>query len=238
MQASRSLVSCGPSACTARLGCRVAVQPGGAQPLIASSAQRAAALRRLTVVRAEGEEASNSEVGSPGAARHTHAQDMFGFGGPQPLLPPRDRVPQSPPPPPPAQEEEPIWVRREKEREMNKDGGGAGLPFGVYLLLSSFVAIAAVRAVWLSPPQQHKVHWCLGCGAAAAILQPRPPPCPLPGARRARAQPPFGVPPPRAGGVDLRVCEQEPHLWGHRGRQPPLHPHPRPLHGHRLPHRR
>ena len=53
---------------------------------------------------------------------------------------------QSPPTPPPAQEEEPIWVRREREREMNKDGG-PGIPFGVYLLLSSFVAIAAVRAL-------------------------------------------------------------------------------------------
>lgn len=44
-----------------------------------------------------------------------------------------------------AEEEEPIWVRRERERAAQKEAGGSGeLPFGVYLLFSSFVAIAAV----------------------------------------------------------------------------------------------
>ena len=39
--------------------------------------------------------------------------------------------------------EDPIWVRREKEQKANREGGG--LFFGVYLLLSAIVAIAAVR---------------------------------------------------------------------------------------------
>ena len=38
--------------------------------------------------------------------------------------------------------DDPVWVRREKEKAA---GGGGDLPFGVYLLLSSIVAIAAVR---------------------------------------------------------------------------------------------
>lgn len=43
------------------------------------------------------------------------------------------------------QEEEPIWVRRERERAAQKEAGGSGdLPFGAYLLFSSFTAIAAV----------------------------------------------------------------------------------------------
>ena len=44
-----------------------------------------------------------------------------------------------------AQEEEPIWVRRERERAAQKESGARGdLPFGAYLLFSSFTAIAAV----------------------------------------------------------------------------------------------
>jgi hypothetical protein len=38
-------------------------------------------------------------------------------------------------------------VRREKEREARGAAGG-GLPFGVYLLFSSFVAIAAVGSIF------------------------------------------------------------------------------------------
>ena len=44
-------------------------------------------------------------------------------------------------------EEEPIWVRREREREMAKQGNKE-LPFGVYLLMSSIVAIAAVGSIF------------------------------------------------------------------------------------------
>lgn len=45
------------------------------------------------------------------------------------------------------QEEEPIWVRRERERAAQQAAGSSGdLPFGVYLLFSSFTAIAAVSA--------------------------------------------------------------------------------------------
>lgn len=46
---------------------------------------------------------------------------------------------------PAAEEEEPIWVRRERERQAQKEAGGSGeLPFGAYLLFSAFTAIAAV----------------------------------------------------------------------------------------------
>ncbi|KAL4430667.1 hypothetical protein ABPG75_005923 [Micractinium tetrahymenae] len=49
----------------------------------------------------------------------------------------------------PAAEEEPIWVRRERERAAQKEAGGSGdLPFGAYLLFSSFVAIAAVGSIF------------------------------------------------------------------------------------------
>lgn len=44
----------------------------------------------------------------------------------------------------PSEEEEPVWVRREREAQQEKENGD--LPFGLYLLLSSFVAIAAVRS--------------------------------------------------------------------------------------------
>ncbi|KAL4432428.1 hypothetical protein ABPG77_001727 [Micractinium sp. CCAP 211/92] len=61
---------------------------------------------------------------------------------------------QGAPQPPAAQrpageEEEPIWVRRERERAAQKEAGGGGdLPFGVYLLFSSFVAIAAIGSIF------------------------------------------------------------------------------------------
>ena len=46
-------------------------------------------------------------------------------------------------------DEEPIWVRREREREMMKASGqDKELPFGVYLLLSAIVAIAAVGSIF------------------------------------------------------------------------------------------
>lgn len=43
--------------------------------------------------------------------------------------------------------EEPIWVRRERERELLKKEPG-DLPFGVYLLSSAIVAIAAVGSIF------------------------------------------------------------------------------------------
>ncbi|GAB4817771.1 hypothetical protein N2152v2_004817 [Parachlorella kessleri] len=45
-------------------------------------------------------------------------------------------------------EDEPIWVRRERERELQAKEGGKDLPFGVYLLFSAIVAIAAVGSVF------------------------------------------------------------------------------------------
>ncbi|KAK9819746.1 hypothetical protein WJX72_001856 [[Myrmecia] bisecta] len=45
------------------------------------------------------------------------------------------------------QEEEPVWVRRERERELRAQGG-VELPFGVYLLASAIVAIAAVGSIF------------------------------------------------------------------------------------------
>jgi hypothetical protein len=47
-------------------------------------------------------------------------------------------TPQSKP-----EDDEPIWVRRERERELLAKQG-AELPFGAYLLFSAIVAIAAV----------------------------------------------------------------------------------------------
>ncbi|KAI7839231.1 hypothetical protein COHA_007044 [Chlorella ohadii] len=47
------------------------------------------------------------------------------------------------------QEEEPIWVRRERERAAQQAARGSGdLPFGVYLLFSSFTAIAAIGSIF------------------------------------------------------------------------------------------
>ena len=40
-----------------------------------------------------------------------------------------------------------MWVRREREREMMKNEA-FDLPFGAYLLFSSFVAIAAVGSIF------------------------------------------------------------------------------------------
>lgn len=45
------------------------------------------------------------------------------------------------------EEDEPIWVRREKERELQKKEG-KDLPFAVYLLSSAIVAIAAVGSIF------------------------------------------------------------------------------------------
>ncbi|KAL4859584.1 hypothetical protein ACK3TF_000673 [Chlorella vulgaris] len=47
------------------------------------------------------------------------------------------------------QEDEPVWVRRERERQLQKqEGGMRDLPFGAYLLFSSFTAIAAVGSIF------------------------------------------------------------------------------------------
>jgi hypothetical protein len=43
-----------------------------------------------------------------------------------------------------------VWVRRERERALDKaeGGGGGDLPFGLYLLFSAMVAIAAVGSIF------------------------------------------------------------------------------------------
>lgn len=46
------------------------------------------------------------------------------------------------------QEEEPVWVRRERERELMAKEGPKDLPFGVYLLFSAIVAIAAIGSIF------------------------------------------------------------------------------------------
>lgn len=51
---------------------------------------------------------------------------------------------QATPPPSSKPEDEPIWIRRERERELQAKEG-KDLPFGAYLLFSAMVAIAAVR---------------------------------------------------------------------------------------------
>eukprot|EP00884_Botryococcus_braunii_P004869 jgi/Botrbrau1/14383/Bobra.0014s0033.1 len=40
------------------------------------------------------------------------------------------------------------WVRREKEEKLKKEDGGGSLPFGVYLIASAIVAIAAVGSIF------------------------------------------------------------------------------------------
>ena len=43
------------------------------------------------------------------------------------------------------EEEAPLWVRREQEKELREKNQEGKLPFGVYLLASAIIAIAAVR---------------------------------------------------------------------------------------------
>jgi len=52
---------------------------------------------------------------------------------------------QQQPGPPPSEEELPIWVRREKERELQASGK-AELPWPLYLVFSVLVAIASVSS--------------------------------------------------------------------------------------------
>lgn len=54
---------------------------------------------------------------------------------------------QQQPGPPPSEEELPIWVRREKERELQASGK-AELPWPLYLVFSVLVAIASVGSVF------------------------------------------------------------------------------------------
>ncbi len=42
----------------------------------------------------------------------------------------------------------PVWVRRERERELMAKEGPGDLPFGVYLLGSAIVAIAAIGSIF------------------------------------------------------------------------------------------
>ena len=61
---------------------------------------------------------------------------------------PHPPTPQTPPPTTPPKDE-PIWVRREREAAAAKSGDApASLPFGVWLIASSLVAIAAVGSAF------------------------------------------------------------------------------------------
>mmetsp|Transcript_8435 Transcript_8435/g.20911 ORF Transcript_8435/g.20911 Transcript_8435/m.20911 type:complete len:184 (-) Transcript_8435:1055-1606(-) len=46
------------------------------------------------------------------------------------------------------QEEVPLWVRREQARELSDKDQEGKLPFGVYLLASSIIAIAAIASIF------------------------------------------------------------------------------------------
>lgn len=116
------------------------------------------------VTRAEDDSSSEPAAQQVGAAATRHLSSAtrpvyscsVGLSAPheRPLLSPY--LSQAAPPPAPQQqqqqqEEEPIWVRRERERQLQKEEGGSfDLPFGAYLLFSSFTAIAAVSALWRS----------------------------------------------------------------------------------------
>jgi hypothetical protein len=43
--------------------------------------------------------------------------------------------------------DDPVWIRREKDQKMREEKG-SDLSFGLYLLLSTMVAIAAVCSPW------------------------------------------------------------------------------------------
>jgi len=64
-------------------------------------------------------------------------------------------------------EEEPIWVKREREAK-EKEGEPGELPYGVYLLFSSFVVIAVVRS---PSPQRSRLALCK-CHSARARCGP------------------------------------------------------------------
>lgn len=63
------------------------------------------------------------------------------------------------------EEELPVWARREVVRQLERQDG-VDLPFGVYLLASALVAIAAV-----STPRRAKSHWlaCEHCCPVPAL---------------------------------------------------------------------
>lgn len=73
---------------------------------------------------------------------------------------------QQQPGPPPSEEDLPVWVRREKERELQAAGKGE-LPWPLYLVASVLVAIASVSVY--APP------WtgcCCACSALCAPFKP------------------------------------------------------------------
>jgi hypothetical protein len=49
---------------------------------------------------------------------------------------------------PEVEDDVPVWVRRERERELMAKEGPGDLPFGVYLLGSAIVAIAAIGSIF------------------------------------------------------------------------------------------
>jgi len=46
------------------------------------------------------------------------------------------------------EEEAPLWVRREQEKELREKNQEGKLPFGVYLLASAIIAIAAIASIF------------------------------------------------------------------------------------------
>ena len=65
------------------------------------------------------------------------------------------------------QEETPLWVRREQAKELNEQKQEGEIPFGVYLLASCIVAIAAVsqKPTPMGPRFAHgsigiRARWC------------------------------------------------------------------------------
>lgn len=60
-----------------------------------------------------------------------------------------------------ADNEVPVWEKREQDKKLKEQS--TDLPFGLYLLFSSFVAIAAVRSLFyfcaLRSSSEHKLVW-------------------------------------------------------------------------------
>lgn len=76
----------------------------------------------------------------------THFPPLSPVSPPPPPLP---LAPAAPSTTPTETEDEPMWVRREKIKEAQaNDPASGGLSFGVYLLFSAIVAIAAVGSIF------------------------------------------------------------------------------------------
>ena len=115
-------------------------------------------------------------------------------------------------------EEVPIWERREQEKKRQEETND--LPFGLYLLFSSFTAIAAVRSSFPGDSRtcEHRSNFCMTTltqATDAHVLHRHPlrhhwianHPKSLSGSLY-------------ADWICFRVCEQEPHLRSYPARQP------------------